>query len=66
MDILYNSFSYRLQACNFIKKKIQHRYFPVNFAKKFKNIFFTEHLWTTAPNIYRLTIFIDLDLSIFD
>ena len=30
------------QAFNFIKKRLQHRCFPVNFAKKFKNTFFTE------------------------
>ena len=29
-----------LQACSFVKKRLQHRYFPVIF----KNTFFTEHL----------------------
>ena len=32
-----------LQVCNFIKKKLQHKCFPVNFAI-FKNIFLIEHL----------------------
>ena len=30
--------------CNFIKKRLQHRCFPVKFGKFFKNIFFTEYL----------------------
>ena len=33
---------------NFIKKRLQHRCFPVKFAKFFKNTYFEEHLWTTA------------------
>ena len=32
-----------LQVCNFIKKRLQHKCFPVNFAI-FKNIFLMEHL----------------------
>ena len=31
------------------KKRLQHRCFPLNFAK-FKNSFFTEHLPTTILN----------------
>ena len=31
--------SCRLEGCNFIKKGLQHRCFPVNFAKSFKNLF---------------------------
>ena len=27
----------KLQACNFIKKRLKHRCLPVNFAKLFKN-----------------------------
>ena len=30
------------QACKFIKKRLQHRYFPVNLAKS-SSIFFTEY-----------------------
>ena len=37
-----------LKACNFIKKRFQHRCFPVKFAKIFKNIYLEEHLRTTA------------------
>ena len=36
-----------LQACNFIKKRLQHRCFPVNIAKFSKNIF-----WKTYVKIF--------------
>ena len=35
---------FRRPACNFIKKRLQHRCFPLNFLI-FKNTFFEEHLW---------------------
>ena len=31
------------QACNFIKKRLQNRCFPVNIAKFFKSTYFEEH-----------------------
>ena len=34
------SFAIVLKACNFIKKRLQHRCFPVNIPKNFKNNFF--------------------------
>ena len=43
--------SFRLDTSNlkFIKKRLQHRCFPMNFAKKsFKNTFLTEHLWVAS------------------
>ena len=33
-----------LQGSNFMKKKLQHRCFPVNIAKFFRISFFKEHL----------------------
>ena len=33
-----------LQACNFIKKRLQHGCFPVNIAKCLRTAFFKEHL----------------------
>ena len=33
-----------LKAYNFIKKRHQHRFFPVNIAKYLRKTFFTEHL----------------------
>ena len=34
-----------LKACNFIKKRLQHRCFPLNIAKFLKTAFFIEHLY---------------------
>ena len=34
-----------LQACNFIKKRLLHRCFPVNILKFLRTPFFAEHLW---------------------
>ena len=36
------------KACNFVKKKLQHRCFPVKFAKFLRTPFFTEHLCVAA------------------
>ena len=32
------------QACKFIKKRLQHRYFPVKLARFLRALFYTEHL----------------------
>ena len=37
-----------LEACNFFKKRLWHRYFAVNIAKFLRTPFLKEHLWTTA------------------
>ena len=34
-----------LKACNFIKKRLQHKCFPENIAKFLRTTFFIEHLW---------------------
>ena len=40
------SFLIKLQdAYNFIKKRLLHRYFPVNFAKGLRTLYFIEQLW---------------------
>ena len=39
---------HRQEAYNFILKRLQHRYFPVNVAKFLRTPFFTEHLCVTA------------------
>ena len=36
-----------LRLATLLKNRAWHRCFPMNFVK-FKNPFFTEHLWTTA------------------
>ena len=33
-----------LKACNFVKKRLQHRCFPVNIAKCLRTAFFKKHL----------------------
>ena len=38
----------RPEVCNFIKKEVLVPVFSCEFLKMFKDIFFTEHLWTTA------------------
>ena len=49
--LCWSLFLIKLQAfqiCNFIKKILQHRCFPVISAKFFKNSYFEEHLRTNA------------------
>ena len=41
-----------LKACNFIKKRLQHRCFPVKFAKLLRTPFFTEHIRWLLLEIY--------------
>ena len=38
-----------LQACNFTKKRLQHRHFPVNIAN-FKNTYLEKHLQTAGSD----------------
>ena len=38
-------FIVNFEACNFIKKGLWHRCFPMNFAKFLRAPFLTEHLW---------------------
>ena len=39
-----------LQACSFVKKRLQHSCYLVKYAKNFKNTFFTERIFiVTAP-----------------
>ena len=37
-----------------LKKRLWHRRFPGNFAKFLRTPFFTEDLWTTASNFWKL------------
>ena len=41
-------------ACNFIKKETLAQVFSCEFCGISKNIFFTEHLWTTASELHRM------------
>ena len=42
-----------LEACNFIKKRLQHRCFPVNFVEFLRTSFSTKHLPLTASPVLR-------------
>ena len=48
LQSLFNKFI-GLQACNFTKKRLQHRRFPVNIAN-FKNTYFEKHLRTAGSD----------------
>ena len=44
LESLFNRVA-ALKACNFIKKRLQHRCFPVNITKFLRTRFFIEHFW---------------------
>ena len=37
-----------LRLATLLKRRLWHMCFPLNFAKFFKDTFFTEHSWVTA------------------
>ena len=43
-DVLQNT----CQVCNFIKKRLQHRCFPMKLTKSLRAPFFTEHIYSEA------------------
>ena len=45
---LANVLQNRCQACNFIKKRLQHRCFPMKFEKFLRAPLFTEHLYSSG------------------
>ena len=42
-----------------LKKRLWHRYFPVNFVKFLRTPFLKEHLWATASEISSKNIYSD-------
>ena len=46
-------FTEKLQTYNCIKKRLQHRCFPLNIEKIFKNTYFEEHLLTAASDFLK-------------
>ena len=52
LESLFNK-SAGMKPCNFIKKKLLHRCFPVNFVKFFKNIYFEKHKRRAASVLTR-------------
>ena len=51
--LCWSLFLRKLQACNFVQKRLQHRNFPVNIAKFLRTIFFIK-LWNNilSPQIF--------------
>ena len=45
------------EACNFIEKETLAQVFSCEFCEISKNIFFTDHLWTTAYQILKYQSF---------
>ena len=41
-----------LRPATFVKKRLRHRYFPVNFAKFLRTVFFIEHPWWLLLSLY--------------
>ena len=47
-----------MKACKFIKKRLQHRFFPVKFAKFLRTPFFTEHVrWLLLEISHELSFY---------
>ena len=46
-----------LEACDFVKKRLWHKYFPVKFAKFLRTPFFTEHFRWLLLNFNRFYFF---------
>ena len=55
----------RLKACDFIKKRLQHRCFPVNIAKFLRTAFFIEHLWWLLLNSLSKILYFNKRLRMF-
>ena len=51
LESLFNKIA-GVQACSFIKKRLQHSYFPVNIVTLLKNTNFQERLQTAAANVF--------------
>ena len=54
-----------LLACNFIKKRLQYRCFPVNIVKFLRTTYFIEHLqWLLLQVLYKKAIKLFLQTSL--
>ena len=57
LESLFNKYA-GLKACNFIKKRLQHRFFPVKFAKFLRTPFLTEHVrWLLLEISHELSLY---------
>ena len=50
LESLFNNVA-GFKSCNFIEKRLQHRCFPVNIAKVFKNTFFWKNISGAAASV---------------
>ena len=61
--LCWSLFLIKLQVCNFIKERHQHRYFPVEFAKFLTSLLkICERLFFSKPSesvIYNILIYLD-------
>ena len=56
-SLFFNKYA-GLKACNFIKKRLQHKFFPVKFAKFLRTPFFTEHVrWMLLEISHELSLY---------
>ena len=56
-SLFFNKYA-GLKACNFIKKRLQHRFFPVKFPKFLRTPFFTEHVrWLLLKISHELSLY---------
>ena len=53
-----------LQACNYIKKETLAQVFFCEFCEISKNTLFTEHLWTTASDLSKMSPLILCNITI--
>ena len=58
--VLKHLAAWGFQTCNFTKKRLQHSFFPVKFAKNLKNLhsYFEEHLYTASLDFRSMLPFI--------
>ena len=54
---LFFKIKLQLEACNFTKKEIWHRCFPVNFAKFLRILFFIDKLLVAASRFFVLSFY---------
>ena len=65
-NLLRQTISLQIEACNFIKKEALARVFSCEFCEIFKNTFFTKHLSTTASVIDMSGIYTEPSYKFYD
>ena len=52
-----------VKVCNLIKKRLQHRCFPVNTAKCLRTAIFIEDLWWLLLQLLQKTVFFKFEID---